>query len=131
VVVVDETGEAARFPCPCCGYLTFGEPPGSYAICPICFWEDDPVQLRFPTRGGANVPLVEAQRHFPQVGACEPRLRPYVRPPGVDDRRDPGWHPLDPAQAPLGGPETGLEYWTEGAALDFGDLTQLYYWRRR
>jgi hypothetical protein len=38
---------------------------------------------------------------------------------------------LDPAQAPLGGPGTGLEYWTEAATLDFGDLTQLYYWRRR
>ncbi|MEV6629559.1 CPCC family cysteine-rich protein [Actinoplanes sp. NPDC051470] len=31
--VADET----RFPCPCCGYLEFGEPPGSYDSCEICF----------------------------------------------------------------------------------------------
>jgi len=34
---------ASTYPCPCCGYLVFTEPPGSYDICSICFWEDDPV----------------------------------------------------------------------------------------
>jgi Cysteine-rich CPCC len=30
-------------------------PPGSYEICPVCFWDDDLVQLRWPTyAGGAN-----------------------------------------------------------------------------
>ena len=33
-------------PCPCCGYLVFDEEPGSYSICPICYWEDDAVQLQ-------------------------------------------------------------------------------------
>lgn len=43
------------FPCSCCGFLVFDEPPGSYAICPICDWEDDELQLRFPGYpGGAN-----------------------------------------------------------------------------
>lgn len=29
--------------------------PGSYEICPVCFWEDDGVQFRWPTMGdGAN-----------------------------------------------------------------------------
>ncbi|MFF1900798.1 CPCC family cysteine-rich protein [Streptomyces sp. NPDC058206] len=36
------------FPCVCCGHLTLGEPPGSYEICSVCFWEDDRVQLRWP-----------------------------------------------------------------------------------
>ncbi len=28
----------ARFPCPCCGFLTLPEePPGTYDICPVCF----------------------------------------------------------------------------------------------
>lgn len=32
-----------RFPCPCCGYLTYPTPK-EYAvayICPVCFWEND------------------------------------------------------------------------------------------
>ena len=33
----------------------FSEPPGSYGICSICRWEDDPVQLSRPGfAGGAN-----------------------------------------------------------------------------
>ena len=36
-----------KLPCPCCGYLVFDEPVGSFDICPICDWEDDDVQLRF------------------------------------------------------------------------------------
>jgi len=56
------------YPCPCCGYLVFGDLPGSYGICPICFWEDDLSQLRFPMTGGANhVTLVDGQRNF--IGA--------------------------------------------------------------
>lgn len=46
------------WPCPCCGYLTIDDespPPGTYFICPVCGWEDDPVQFADATyRGGAN-----------------------------------------------------------------------------
>ncbi len=61
-----------RYPCPCCGHLVFAEGPGSYDICEICFWEDDNVQLRWPTMdGGANaVSLVEGQWAFARTG-CE------------------------------------------------------------
>jgi len=38
-----------RYPCPCCGHRLLGEMPGSYEICPVCFWEDDGVQFRWPT----------------------------------------------------------------------------------
>jgi hypothetical protein len=48
---------APRFPCPVCGYFVFDEPPGSFAICPICFWEDDIVQLGFPLMAGGAMPL--------------------------------------------------------------------------
>ncbi|WP_076344136.1 CPCC family cysteine-rich protein [Paludisphaera borealis] len=42
-------------PCPACGFEVFDEPSGCYEICPVCGWEDDPVQLRFPAmQGGAN-----------------------------------------------------------------------------
>ena len=42
----------SEYPCPACGYLAFDEPIGSYAICGVCGWEDDPVQLRYPLDGG-------------------------------------------------------------------------------
>jgi len=50
-------------PCPCCGFLTLEYEYGSYAICPVCDWEDDGVQLANPTSaGGANsCSLAEAQ----------------------------------------------------------------------
>jgi Cysteine-rich CPCC len=75
---------ADRFACPCCGYLTFREASyGSFSICPVCFWEDDPGQLADPTyRGGANIPsLIEARENFQRFGAMEERFQGNVRPP--------------------------------------------------
>ena len=85
-------------PCPCCGYEVFGEPPGSYDICPICFWEDDIVQLGFPDlSGGANgCSLIEGQANFAAFGACETRVKPHVRAPQPPDVRNPAWRPLHP-----------------------------------
>lgn len=37
--------------CPCCGKYEFSEE-GSYEICPVCNWEDDPVQEEDPNFGG-------------------------------------------------------------------------------
>jgi hypothetical protein len=92
------TAGADRYLCPCCGHRVFDEQPGSYDICPVCFWEDDLVQLHDPLyAGGANRPsLVEAQRTYARLGACEERLLPYVRPPGPDEPPDEGWRPFDP-----------------------------------
>lgn len=43
---MDKATDDIRFPCPCCWYKTFdAEPDGSFDICPVCFWEDDNVQL--------------------------------------------------------------------------------------
>jgi len=73
-----------RFPCPCCGYLTLSEaPPGTFATCPVCFWEDDEVQFRDPSyRGGANtLSLQEARVNFRQFGASDEAHRSNVRPP--------------------------------------------------
>jgi len=44
----EAVGSNVDYPCPCCGYLVFTEPPGSFEICPICFWEDDVSQLAIP-----------------------------------------------------------------------------------
>ena len=40
--------------CPCCGQHYFSEQ-GAYEICPVCGWEDDPLQRKDPDfAGGAN-----------------------------------------------------------------------------
>jgi len=72
------------FACPCCGFLTLDEqPPGSYNICPVCFWEDDPLQFDDPEYpGGANrVTLRQARENFTKIGACEAGVLDLVRPP--------------------------------------------------
>src|SRR4029453_12864516 len=86
------------YPCPCCGYQVFSEPPGSYEICPICFWEDDGVQLAFPDlAGGANkCSLIDAQKNFTNEGACELRFKSNVRVATDSDVLDPSWRQLDP-----------------------------------
>ncbi|MFD6183411.1 CPCC family cysteine-rich protein [Streptomyces goshikiensis] len=86
-----------RYPCPCCGHRVLDAMPGSYEICPVCFWEDDEVQIRWPTMdGGANkVSLIEAQRNYQDFGAGDQHGRQYVRPPAADEPPDPAWRPID------------------------------------
>ena len=84
------------YTCPCCGHEVFVMPPGSYDICPVCFWEDDGHQLADPfAAGGSNgVSLAQAQVAFVQFGACERRLVEQVRPAQPDETIDPLWFPL-------------------------------------
>lgn len=72
------------FPCPCCGFLTIGEkPPGTFEICPVCFWEDDNVQFEDAKyAGGANhISLHEAQKNFIVFGAKAATALKFVRKP--------------------------------------------------
>jgi hypothetical protein len=109
------------YPCPACGFEVFDEPAGSYAICPVCDWEDDELQLRFPAmRGGANKDsLFEWQKQ-----ALE-RLPPDVVVHQGHDRC-PDWRPLTAEECrDTGGmPTTARDYfdavYTEEAK---------YYWR--
>lgn len=74
------------FACLCCGFLTLSEkPPGTYAICPVCFWEDDPEQGRNPDAvGGSNkTSLAEARRNYKMFGASERRFVDKVRQPSA------------------------------------------------
>ena len=78
--------------CPCCGYNTFeGEERLQYIICPICYWEDDPIQFSEPEyEGCANrVSLVQAQKNFKAFGACEKEMIRHIRKPNKFDIRKP------------------------------------------
>ena len=76
------------YPCLCCGYLTAKEDArGSYEICPVCFWEDDPVQSDAPdNEGGADgVSLNQARKNFAKCGACRAEVVTYVRKPSATE----------------------------------------------
>ena len=78
----------SRHPCPCCGFLTLDEqPPGTFAICGVCWWEDDNVQACDPDNdGGANaVSLHQARENFRRFGAVEARFISNVRKPTPDE----------------------------------------------
>jgi hypothetical protein len=115
-------------PCPCCGYLVFSEPPGSDEICPICDWEDDESQLRFPSMGGGanKMSLIEAQRNFASVGAKSVSHTSHSRKPTADDQRDKDWRSIDDSRDRIETPEPGKEY---GSTYP-KDRTELYYWRK-
>ena len=118
--------DSIKYPCPCCGYFMFENPPGSYDICEICCWEDDLSQLRFPSMGGANrVGLIEGQLNFDKFGASELRHLPRVGTPKPEEKRDLEWRPInqdtDHIERPAGGTDYGETYPK--------DLTVLYYWR--
>lgn len=76
------------YPCPCCGFLTLAqEPPGTYAVCPVCWWEDDDALFRDPSySGGANaVSLRQARSNFSATGASDERFLSLVRRPTADE----------------------------------------------
>src|SRR5262249_13376907 len=117
-----------KLPCPCCGFLVFSQLPGSFDICPICFWEDDIVQLRFPDyAGGANRPsLMEAQRDFAEFRASKICHIHRVRSPTQEDLRDPDWRPVDPQRDLFKNLDRGegTDDWPRPT-----ECTRLYYWR--
>lgn len=75
----------SRWRCPCCGYYTLTEEPGSYDICKVCYWEDDLLQRRDEDlEGGANaVSLKQARSNYAKYGVCEERFINKVRGPYV------------------------------------------------
>ncbi|MBR4718788.1 MAG: hydrolase [Lachnospiraceae bacterium] len=81
-------GISEKFRCPCCGYYTLPNA-GAYEICPVCFWEDDPVQEDDPDlAGGANdLSLTECRNNFEKFGACEERFVSKVRKPMPEEIR--------------------------------------------
>ncbi len=81
--------EKNRYACPCCGFLTLPQPPpGTYAICPVCFWEDDGVQYEDPDyEGGANAEsLNSARSNFRELGASSANALDSVRRPRPEEQ---------------------------------------------
>ena len=78
-----------KYACPCCGYLTLNDqPPGTFQICAVCYWEDDNVQFNDPSfAGGANEDsLDQARSNFARIGASSPRFLSAVRPARPDEQ---------------------------------------------
>src|SRR4051812_45725828 len=106
------SADSPEYPCPCCGYLTFDEPPGSYDICRVCGWEDDALQLEFATTlaGGANaLTLFEAQRSGVATHASCGRDSTW-RPIDLTVDAFEDFHDPDASRAPRDGPAS-LYYW--------------------
>jgi hypothetical protein len=77
-----------KFLCPCCEHLTYNsEPPGTFEVCPVCYWEDDNVQYENPSfDGGANnVSLIKAKSNYKSFGAIEEKFINDVRKPNSDE----------------------------------------------
>ena len=75
-----------QYPCKCCGFYTLTDPTsGSYEICQVCFWEDDPVQNEDALfEGGANaVSLSMALDNYIRFGVCDPQFSDRVRAPCI------------------------------------------------
>ena len=83
---IDKYGnvQIKKYPCPCCGYLTFSVMPGgTFDICPVCYWEDDDLSIEDPnTVYDINkVSLNEARVNYKSIGACREEDVLYVRKP--------------------------------------------------
>lgn len=117
-----------RYPCPCCGHLVFATPPGSHRTCPICLWQDNLAQLRFPLMPSAGnaVSLVEAQHNYADCGAAERRNAAMGREPLDGEPREAGWRPVDLARDNIEEPQRGIDYVD---SYPIHDTTVLYYWR--
>jgi hypothetical protein len=88
------------FTCPCCGYKTIEEQtPGTYLICTVCGWEDDPLQFDNPDyTEGANggMSLREWQKDFYKVEPDKKLLfKNLIKPEKYWYEFDESWKPLD------------------------------------
>lgn len=106
----------------------FDREPGSHQVCPICYWEDNLVQLRFPNMPGAAnvVSLVSGQRNFQSFGAADRRFVDKVREPMEWEQTESGWRALNQSRDNPEEPQRGVNYADSYPELD---PTVLYYWR--
>jgi hypothetical protein len=106
----------------------FDREPGFHQVCPVCGWEDNLAQLRFPLMpGGCNaVSLYEGQLNYQELGVAVRRMRGLTRTPVEGEERERGWRPLDLARDNVEEPRRGVGY---ADSYPEHDTTVLYYWR--
>ena len=77
--------ERGKYPCPCCGFLTFPVPKEQAVayICPVCFWENDVFDPGEddPSDENGGMTLRQGREHFLECGAVRPDLVQYTRRP--------------------------------------------------
>ena len=82
--------------CPACGYQTLDEgSTGTWVICPICFWEDEPYPLNEPdtVTGGPNgdLSIAQAREHVREYGDVYVGGGDSTRQPRPEESRHPDW----------------------------------------
>lgn len=81
-----------RYPCPCCGQLTFPVPKEEAIayICPVCFWENDVFDPGedAPSDENRGMTLRQGRENYRKWGAVRPDLVRYARPPRPEERPD-------------------------------------------
>lgn len=76
---------SALFKCPCCGYYTLDRRHYDL-ICPVCYWEDDFLQISEDEYSVCNhMSLAEARKNYQEFGACDFWLLKYVRNPNPNE----------------------------------------------
>ena len=84
---------AGRYPCPCCGYLTFPVPreEAMAYICPVCLWENDVFDPGEddPSDENGGMTLRQGRENYRKWGAVREDLVPHARPPRPGERPDP------------------------------------------
>ncbi|MBP0990065.1 MAG: hydrolase [Oscillospiraceae bacterium] len=75
--------------CQCCGFYTMkGIGNGNFERCPVCFWEDDPIQSANPnySEGSNCIALTKARINFLKYGAIKQELADKTRKPNDDEK---------------------------------------------
>ncbi|WBW98369.1 CPCC family cysteine-rich protein [Oceanirhabdus sp. W0125-5] len=78
--------------CLCCGYKTLASE--MHDICPICYWQDDPISWgNADYEGGVNgdISLRQAQKNFMKFGTCDKESIDSVRKANDFDIKDLSW----------------------------------------
>lgn len=80
-----EPEPAGKYPCPCCGFLTFPVPREEAIayICPVCFWENDVFDPGedAPSDENRGMTLCQGRENFHRWGAVRRDLVQYARKP--------------------------------------------------